>query len=438
MSNIKKTLDKCLFFTGAGFSKPAGCKLSVDMLKDLEKRSNGKDNLFTEIERKTIKFILSCLDYHARWRTLEIDGKYSYSPNIEEFALLLRRIKNRENLLPYPITGNWSDKITLLEQEFKKEKDSESDLYDSIESKIMKECYNDWLNPKENWIKPKKESTDRKPFLLSLREFFQAIPETEIKLEVFTLNNDRVLEEYFKDENSVYSGFVSNRWVGFDRKHIDDDTYNAGRINYYKLHGSIDWIRMPDGTVKKKSVADETSEDNDIEIIYPFLIFGHGTKLFTVDPFFSLLKAFNEKLMERKYFFIIGYSFFDPHINNLFFYELMNKTEQNKKMIIINPDMASLKNLDYCFESKYGFDKVLNKDSAKEVIRYFKDIQKNSFYSDMPEFNISQISTESFIYIQTKGENFIDKAFSKDANGNYGIMKFIMELEEESKKGVFE
>ncbi len=100
-----------LFFTGAGFSKPAACKMSKGMLDDLENLSNEGNSIFTQTERKTMKFILSCLYYHAQWRSLETDGKYSYQPNIEEFAMLLRRIQNRENLLPYPVTGNWSDKI---------------------------------------------------------------------------------------------------------------------------------------------------------------------------------------------------------------------------------------------------------------------------------------------------------------------------------------
>ncbi|HPL67090.1 MAG TPA: SIR2 family protein [Smithellaceae bacterium] len=417
-----KEIKDIIFFTGAGFSKPAACKMSIDMLSDLESLSNDGNSMFTQTERKTIKFILSCLYYHAQWRSLEADGKYSYQPNIEEFAMLLRRIQKRENLLPYPVTGNWSDKIMSLEQEFRFEnKDSELDLYDSIERKIKTICYREWLDA---------SNTD---FLAPLSEFFRDNPRIDTKLEWFTLNNDLVLEGHFQNDNSIYTGFVSQKWVGFDRTSIDEDTYNAGRVNYYKLHGSIDWFRMNDGTVRKKN---QNIDESEIDAkTNPFLIFGHGTKLFTIDPFFSLLKAFHDKLHERRYFFIIGYSFFDPHVNNLLFNELMANPDQDKKMILVNPKLNRNLNFnDFDFESKYGFDRVLKKESAIRLVNYFKDIQRNNFYSDMPEFNMTQISTESFVYVQCSGQDFISRLFSKSDEGLYWLTQIVNELGSEPEK----
>ena len=300
-------------------------------------------------------------------------------------------------------------------------KDSEFDLYDSIENKIKTICYPKWLNV---------NGTD---FLNPMSDFFKVIPGIDTKLDWFTLNNDLVLEEHFKNDNSVYTGFVSQKFVGFDKAVIDEDTYNAGRVNYYKFHGSIDWLRMNDGTVRKNNQnIDEAEIDAKTN---PFLIFGHGTKLFTIDPFFSLLKIFHDKLNEKRYFFVIGYSFFDPHVNNLIFNELMSNSEQDKKMIIINPDLLIKDNID--FESRYGFDKVLKKESTINLVNFFKDIQENSFYSDMPEFNLTQISTESFVYIQCKGEDFISRMFSKSDNHEYGLIKIINELKKESQKDIF-
>lgn len=419
MKSLDEILSQCLFFTGAGFSKPAGCKMSKEMLDDLEKKSISGIEIFTTVEKKTIKFILSCLEYQARWRSLESNGKYKYQPNIEEFALLLRRIKNRENLLPYPVTGNWSDKIMLLEQEFRKEANrQELDLYDSIEYKIKTQCYNEWLNPKQS------------SFLKPLVGFLKSLSNTDIKLDIFTLNNDTLLEEYFKDENSVYTGFVSHKWVGFSEENIDSDTYNSGRINYYKLHGSMDWLRLIDGTVKKsyyiKQIEDE---ENNIEI-KPFLIFGHGTKLFTVEPFFTLLELFKKKLKQKKYYFIIGYSFIDPHINNMFFNELLNCPEQDKIMIIINPSITNALNKKD-FEIEFGINnKIFLSDVKKNVlIEYITEVQKNPFYSDMPEFNIKKISPGSFEYIKMKSEVFLKTYLKKDSGDKYIFENFISKLE---------
>lgn len=408
-NNFTDILNETLFFTGAGFSKPAGCKLSSEMLEDIEQRSRlDSDSTFEKVERKTIKFILSCLEYHARWRSLESDGRYIYVPNIEEFALLLRRIKNRENLLPYPVTGNWSDKITLLEQEFNKEsKKQELDLYSSIESKIKTKCYQDWLKiSKLDFIKP-------------LRSFINDnMSQSTEKLNIFTLNNDLILEKAFKDENAVYTGFVSCKWVGFDN--IQDNSYTNSRINYYKLHGSLDWARMYDGTIVKN----ENNSDENIEI-KPFLIFGHGVKIYTVDPFFNLLEEFRKCLNKKNYFIVVGYSFFDPHINNLFFNEL--SLYQEKIMFIINPKITeniSVKNMDNIeyFEERDNI-KILKKEKKNDIVNYFENIQKNPFYSENSEFNIKKISPDSFEYIPLKSEDFLSNLKS--------ILKLIGDIKKE-------
>lgn len=395
MNNIE-ILENSLFFTGAGFSKPAGCLLSSEMLKNLEQRTNdeSQNNIFTKSERKAIKFILSCLEYHARFRSLENNGKYSYYPNIEEFAQLLRRIKNRENLLPYPVTGNWSDKILIIEQEYNKENEnSEVDLYVSIENKIINNCYPDWLkykmNNNLNYLKPLKE------LLKSLNNNF--------KLEIFTLNNDTILESYFADENAIYSGFVSGKWVGFESANIDNDTFTASRINYYKLHGSIDWLRLTDNNIIKQ-INDNEQLDN-VEI-KPLLIFGHGTKIYTIDPFFSLLEYFKRALREKKYFVVVGYSFFDPHINNLIFNEL--SINQEKLMIIINPKITENIN-DEDFEIIDTNTKKLKKERKLKLVDYLSNIQNNSIYTELPDFNIKKISSDSFEYIPLNTEEFIKK-----------------------------
>lgn len=399
MNNFEEILMDSLIFTGAGFSKPAGCELSYEMLKDLENKSNDENNyIFSKSERKSIKFILSCLYYQARFRTLESNGRYNYYPNIEEFSQLLRKIKNRENLLPYPITGNWSDKITKIEQDFIFENPSpEMDIWSSIENKIKKNCYNVWLpsnNLDTNYLQP-------------LKKHLKTLKNNQ-KIEIFTLNNDLVLEKFFKDENSIYTGFVSNKWVGFERENIDDNTYNASRINYYKLHGSMDWSRLYDGSIIKKQ---NNNLDDNVEI-EPLIILGYGAKIYTIDPFFSLLEYFKKALKMKKYYFIVGYSFFDPHINNIIFNELLSNP--NKFMLIINPKITDeFSNNDY--ESKYEIGRMLIKESKQRLVEFFSNIQQNPIYTDMPDFNIRKIPSDSFEYIETTTENFI-KDFKKFLN----------------------
>lgn len=392
MNEVHKIINDSLFFTGAGFSKPAGCKLSSEMLKDIEKKSNCENTeLFLRSELKAIKFILSCLDYQARNRTLESNGKYVYYPNIEEFAQLLRRIKNRENLFPLPVSGNWSDKITTIEQDFKREdKNPELDIWASIEEKIQKNCYPEWLRFNKEEIE----------YLKPLNQLIQNFND-DSKLDVFTLNNDLVLETFFNNENSVYTGFIRNKWVGFEKENIDDNTFNASRINYFKLHGSIDWCRLTDGTIKK--TLEENNNEENIDL-YPFLIFGQGSKIYTIDPFFSLLESFKNFLKKKKYFFVIGYSFFDPHINNLIFNELASSTD--KFLIIINPKIVDIISKTD-FEKKYKNHKVLKKESKQKIVEFFSNVQQNPIYSELPDFNIKKISSNTFEYISEEVSDFL-------------------------------
>lgn len=412
MSDKNEILKDVLIFTGAGFSKPAGAKLSSEMLKDLELKSNNEnDNIFTNVENKMIKFIISCLDYQARWRSLESNGKYFYLPNIEEFGVLLRRIGNRDNYLPYPVTGNWSDKIMLLEQEYgSASQKHEGSLYSSIERKIVDKCYKEWLDSDLNL-----------DYLNPLKNFLRDnLSNTDIKLDIFTLNNDLVMEKAFQEENTIYTGFVSNKWVGFDKSNIDENTYSESRINYYKLHGSLDWCRLTDWSIRKKT-ENEPNENIDVN---PLLIFGHGSKIYTIEPFFSLLELFKAKLKEKKYYLVIGYSFFDPHINNIMFNELMN--DDKKILFIINPKIND-KFQDNDFELNNEL-KILKSSNKKILLEEIENIQKNPLFSDVPEFNLTKISTESFEYIAITTEDFLKHL----QEGR--VESFIKEIREQKEK----
>lgn len=412
--NITEAIDKSLFFFGAGASYDAQCKLSSGMLDDIKKRiANSNDETFNKPEKETLKFLLSCLSYHSEWRTLETSENFKFTANIEELALLIRRIKNRENFLPYPITGNWADKLGLLESEFNSLPDGEKfadSLFSSLDKKIKSQLLKEWLEPKDY------------SFLEVLKRFFEDFPTEKFKMNIFSLNNDMVIENYFTaNENKPWRGFFSGSWRGFEEEDIPED---FSRINLYKLHGSLDWVRLDSGDFKEEDQLTEEDKSHIEEQHYPYLIFGQGTKTFSVEPFFTLIQHLRQKLNERSYFFIIGYSFFDPYINNLLIDAVKGTS---KKLIIINPAFGpdQLKsngagNLSFEFLDKFKRIKYPTDTTNKTLANYIEDIQKNSFYSELPEFNIKQINATSLeflpigtseflnIFFANKGENFIE------------------------------
>ncbi|MCL6087250.1 MAG: SIR2 family protein [Actinobacteria bacterium] len=419
---IKEIIDKCLFVIGAGFSKKSGCKTSSEMLVDLKNLIQDKsNNIFNEIERETLNFLLSCLAYHCEWRSLQSNGKFKFYANIEELIFLMRRIRDREEFLPYPITGSWADKLVQLETSFKTndKKNNISNLFSSIELKIKNELLKEWLKFSESNIS----------YLMPLKKFFQSYPDQEFCMEIFSLNYDQIIENYFK-ETGIWSGFSNGKWVGLESS--PEEKIERRRINLYKIHGSINWLRDIAGDIFEEEKFEINNFDID-GIQKPFIIFGQGIKTFSVEPFFSLIYHFRKLIKKRDYIFIIGYSFFDPYINNLLISETIGS---NKKIIIVNknfgPEEIQDKNvLNKYNKSKNKFGECQYKNYKEILADYIKEIQINSFYSELPEFNINYVKADSLFYINTDIESFIPKYFS---NNGIILRKLIEQFEKERVK----
>jgi len=408
--DIKDAFDKSLFLLGAGASYDAGCKMSGGMLDEIKTEIvNDSEDIFDITQKEALKFLLSCLEYHNQWRGFNTNNQFKFSANIEELALLIRRIKNRENFLPYPITGNWADKLILLETEYKsKYPNMKSTLFESLDQIIKQRLVPKWLDIKDT------------SFLDPLKTLFEDYSNLNFEMDLFSLNYDLVFEEYFSKYNmSPWKGFNNNEWRGMEWQDTQD-VY--GKIKLYKLHGSLDWVRLETGEVKIYDLCSDL-EKAVLDINHkPYIIFGLGTKTFSVDPFFSLIHSFKKKLIEKDYIFVIGYSFFDPYINNLLI-EAANQGNATKKIIIVNP--------------RFGPDNVKDlvdrgESADKLLMDYIEAIQRNPFYSELPEFNINHINGENVIFHIEQGmKNFLIEFFS---NKGENFLSYINDFENEKKR----
>ncbi len=128
------------------------------------------------------------------------------------------------------------------------------------------------------------------------------------------------------------------------------------------------------------------------------------------------------------YIFVIGYSFFDPYINNLII-EALNKG--NKRLIIINPTFGPQEIKYKTAENIEEAKTIDNKNVNKILVEYIEAIQANPFYSEMPEFNIKRINGEnSIIYYRIGFEKFINDFFS---NRGLKFKELINSLETEKQ-----
>ena len=414
---IKEAIEKSLFFFGAGVSFDAGCKLSSDMLDDLHNRIvSNVDETFDPVQKETLRFLLSSLQFQSEWRNLEVLNDNYFNPNIEELALVIRRVKNRENFLPYPLTGNWADKLILLENEFHKHS-IDGNLFDSIEMSIKNKLIPEWM------------AYSSLDYLSPIASFLEQNND-DLVLEIVSLNYDMVIEHFFEKRNMPpWRGFSNNIWVSFN----GDVPVDFGRIHLYKIHGSVDWVRLTSGEARINKNLTPIELENIDEKHNPYVVFGQGSKSFSVDPFFSLIHNFKSLLQKKNYIFVIGYSFFDPYINNLLI-EAANM--ENKKIVIVNPFFGpnglcdSLKgnlSADTFFEGK---DKNGSID-YKLLISYIENIQRNSYYSEIPEFNISVISGDSSLFYMPIGfSQFLNTFFP---NNGRRFTELIDKFEEEAK-----
>jgi len=380
LSNKSDLLSKSLFLFGAGATREAGCFTSREILNNLLENENFSDY------KELLHFLFSSLDYHTKWRTLKQKEKGSlttpFVSNIEDLMLLIKRIKNRDIYLPYPITGSWSDKINEFDSYWlKKNNPAESNnIFQSLELKIKNGLY-DWLSV----------SQEKCEYLYPLKDFIQDDKNAEINLDIFTLNYDLVLEKYFNkdDVTLLNTGFYGKYFKGHK-----DNTFANTRVNYYKLHGSLNWIRNEDGEIESISANDIKNNLNK-----SLIIFGEGNKFLSVDPFLTLSYSFKEILEEREFYFIIGYSFFDSYINNLLLEGLRKKTDFNKKLIIISPYLEE--------EFLNNSERELPIEKRENILKnkfidHIKQIQQNEYLSDIPEFNVIDIAP-SKLEIELKG-----------------------------------
>ncbi|WP_169703037.1 hypothetical protein [Candidatus Kuenenia stuttgartiensis] len=68
-------IKKTLFFLGAGFSFGTGCLTSGEMFSDLKKKILSDDDSFTPTEKEALQFLISCMAYHAEWRSIKLAEK---------------------------------------------------------------------------------------------------------------------------------------------------------------------------------------------------------------------------------------------------------------------------------------------------------------------------------------------------------------------------
>ena len=209
---------------------------------------------------------------------------------------------------------------------------------------------NHFLKKEENKeIKNKMEKEGRYTYHKSLLTSLLQRPLNLRRANIFTLNYDLAFE-YACDELGIE---YINGFVGFNERNFRPEVYNydfffpgdttEGKvrriervIKYYKLHGSLNWVyknqnknnpyglyEIPIELVRMK-LTNETNETNNLGdiMIYPT----SSKKEYTLNfPYSELFRKFADRLQQPEaVLFVVGYSFYDEHVNDIIYQALAN------------------------------------------------------------------------------------------------------------------
>jgi hypothetical protein len=391
---LDKVFKKVVFLLGAGASNEADCKTSSGMLSSLKEAienltASEKDFIkYKEDFHEIYYFIVASLVYQCRMKDTSIN-QTSYL-NIEDFVMVLRQLIDKEYIIPYPLIGNWNDKILKWEVR-------NGDVFVRFKDFITEQLVKDWtrfdMNKAKNILRPIREMLNNSD---------------PMKVNIFSLNYDLILEQVF---NSSTSKILDN---GFSEKIIDDsqirfwaadfnNDLSLTKINLFKLHGSIDWEynQESEEILIKENIVDGRD---------PLIIFGSYSKMLSFDPFLYILSKFRTLLEESTIFIVIGYSFHDKYINNLLIQQLSQNTDKDipKKLLIVDPSY---------------------KDKTEiQVAEELKRIQDSKSINDI--INFRQISPDRIKLIPELASEFYSKYF---ANGAEALINELEETERSDK-----
>ena len=158
---------------------------------------------------------------------------------------------------------------------------------------------------------------------------------------LFTTNYDTCLEHYWRQVAKVRlnTGFVAdeatNTWVLNPNRFYEE----GQSVRFFKLHGSISWQIQPDGTVTEEQTVLGRSLVGR-KFVREMMIYPVQQKELYLEPHVSMLVQLNQQLKNKSNWVIIGYSFSDPVIREIF---LRNSSEK-KKIILVHPVAHEVQN----------------------------------------------------------------------------------------------
>lgn len=133
---------------------------------------------------------------------------------------------------------------------------------------------------------------------------------------IVSLNYDNAVELAAK-QLGIGVDLGLSEWTRTRRLKWDDT-----KLHLLKLHGSVLWQYNPDPNYGPQTFANFADTDPDVQYMrrwetMPYVVFGAGNKLSAEAFMLNLMADFEARLKGAEVLHAIGYSFADPHVNDL-------------------------------------------------------------------------------------------------------------------------
>lgn len=301
--------EQLALFLGAGASRFVEMPTTIELMSEIREWVSGRRERQYEniISRNPSHVLVERIVWHEVYTDVEklYDG-------IEDVI----RVAENPNCDPFDMAVTRKDEGCLLEDFVTELKEIRTHINEMLLDKFAINSY--------NHNKPIVQMYDKLQNILSksgMKEF-----------RVFTTNYDMVIETLaYERKFELVNGF---REDGHHRSVWGDGTDDSWRpksdktpLYLTKLHGSVNWHR--DDMNRIIQVGDK---GNDVErgiMMAPT----EGRKDYTVDPFSTLLKHFEEELENVKTLVVIGFSFRDDDIMKI----IRSRVIHGMKLIVLSP-----------------------------------------------------------------------------------------------------